>query len=233
MSTRRLPSTNGYDLFKAAVTFILLFIVLIAVAINGGSTQAAEPETEPEATAVPVVDTPPAIENAEVVAGCITASGTGAPESQVQVQSDSNILGSVDVSTEGTWSLTMCVDPGNYRLAAVTVNSAGAETNRSASMVVLVPEPTAVPTAVPDETETVESTAVPSTPTVVAGDGQDYIVQQGDWLMDLARQFYGDAGRWEDIFNATNAKAAEDPSYATIDNPNALVVDWKIWIPMP
>lgn len=229
MSTRRLPSTQGYDLFKAAVTFILLFIVLVAVAINSGSTQAAE--TEPEPTLAPVIDVSPAIGNAEVVAGCIEASGTGNPNSEVQLRSDDNILGSVDVGEGGTWSISMCVDPGNYRLVAVTVNSAGSETSRSASLVVLVPEPTAVPT--PEETEAVEPTPEAPASTVVAGDGQNYIVEQGDWLMGLAREFYGDGSRWEDIYNGTNAKAAEDPSYATIDDPNNLVPGWKIWIPLP
>jgi nucleoid-associated protein YgaU len=90
---------------------------------------------------------------------------------------------------------------------------------------VLVP---AVPTPV-------EAEAILPTPDVTedSGDGQDYIVEFGDWLMGLAREFYGDGARWEDIFNATNAKAAEDSSYATIEDPNALVTGWKIWIPLP
>jgi hypothetical protein len=233
MSTRRLPKPQGYDLFKAAVTFILLFIVLIAVALNSGAIQAAEPEPESESTLAPVLDIAPAIGNAEIIAGCIEASGTGTPDSEVQIRSDDNILGSVDVTDDGIWSITMCVDSGNYRLMAVSINSAGAETSRSASLVVLVPEPTPVPT--PASAEAEESAPTTETPpaTEIAGDGQGYIVQQGDWLMGLARQFYGDAGRWEDIFNATNAKAAEDSSYTTLDNPNALVPGWKIWIPLP
>lgn len=228
MSARRVPSTQGYDLFKAAVTFILLFAVLIAVALNSRSTQAAEQEPQP--TLAPVVDLPPAIHDAEVVAGCIELSGTAMAGAEVQVRSDDNILGSAELGEDGTWSLATCVDPGNYRLIAVSVNDAGAEVNRSAGLIVLVPAPTAVPTPVPAETE-----AIAATPeaTAVSGDGQDYIVEPGDWLMGLARQFYGDGSRWEDIYNATNAKAAEDPSYATIENPNVLTPGWKIWIPLP
>ena len=123
-----------------------------------------------------------------------------------------------------------CVDPGNFQLVAVTMNEAGEEINRSARLVVLVPAPTAVPTPIPVDTEAIQPT--PSA-TEVAGDGQDYIVEQGDWLMGLAREIYGDASRAEDIFNATNGKAAEDSSYATISNPNILEVGWKIWIPLP
>jgi nucleoid-associated protein YgaU len=154
MSTQRLPTTRGYDLFKAAVTFILLFAVFVAVWLNSGSTQAAEQAPQP--TLVPVTDFPPTIEE---------------------------------------------------------------------SAVVLVPSATPVPT--PVEAEAIQPADEGS------GDGQDYIVEQGDWLMGLARRFYGDDSRSEDIYNATNAKAADDPSYATIDNPNILEPGWKIWIPFP
>ena len=228
MSTRRLLNTQSYDLFKAAVTFVLLFAVLVAVAINSGSTQAAEQESVP--TLVPVADFPPTIEDSAVVAGCIQLSGTGTTGAETQIRSDINTLGSVTVGEDGTWSLMTCVDPGNFQLVAVTINEAGEEINRSARLVVLVPAPTAVPTPIPVDTEAIQPT--PSA-TEVAGDGQDYIVEQGDWLMGLAREIYGDASRAEDIFNATNAKAAEDSSYATISNPNILEVGWKIWIPLP
>ena len=154
MSTRRIRTTHGYDLFKAAVTFILLFAVLLAVALNSGSTQAAEQQPPP--TLVPIVDFPPTIEESAV------------------------------------------------------------------------PAPTAAPTSVPVEAETVALE-----PTEQSSDGQDYIVKQGDWLMGLAREFYGAGSRWQDIFNATNTKAAKDPSYSTIDNPNILESGWKIWIPLP
>ena len=228
MSTQRLPNTQSYDLFKAAVTFVLLFAVLVAVALNSRSTQAAE--QEPPAL-VPVADFPPTIEDSAVVAGCIQLSGTGTAGAETQIRSDDNILGSLTVGEDGTWSITTCVDPGNYQLVAVSVNSGGAEINRSAGLVVLLPAPTAVPTPVPAETEAAapEATEAAAAP----GDGQDYIVKQGDWLMGLAREIYGDASRADDIFNATNAKAAQDSSYATIESPNELTPGWKIWIPLP
>lgn len=223
MSTQRLPTTRGYNLFKAAVTFILLFAVLVAVALNSGSTHAAEQAPPP--TLVPAIDIPPTIGESAVVAGCIELSGTSTAGAETQIRSDDNILGSVKVSEDGTWSLITCVNPGNYQLVAVTVNEVGAEVNRSAGLVVLVPAPTAIPA--PVEAEAIQPATEDS------GDGQDYIVKQGDWLMGLAREFYGDASRSEDIYYAANAKAAEDPSYATIDNPNILEPGWKIWIPLP
>lgn len=202
--------------------------MLLAVALNSGSTQAAEEGPPP--TLVPVVDLPPTIADSAVVGGCIELSGTGTAGADTQILSDDNILGSVTVGEDGAWSITTCVDPGNFQIAAVTVNEGGAEISRSAGLVVLVPAPTAVATPVPDDTEAVQPTPEA---TEVSGDGQAYIVEQGDWLMGMSREFYGDASRAEDIFNATNAKAAEDSSYATITNPNILEVGWKIWIPLP
>ncbi len=231
MGARRVPTTQGYDLFKAAVTFVLLFTVLIAVALNSRSTQAAEQEPQP--TLAPVVDLPPAIREAEIVAGCIEISGSGQPNSTLALDANGAELGTARANEEGAWTLKTCVEPGEYQLVAVSLSSTGAEINRSASFLVLMPAPTVEPTLVPAEVApTQESTPAPA-PTAVPGEGQDYIVQQGDWLMGLARQFYGNGSRWEDIYNATNAKAAEEPSYATIENPNTLAPGWKIWIPLP
>jgi nucleoid-associated protein YgaU len=51
--------------------------------------------------------------------------------------------------------------------------------------------------------------------------------------MSLARRYYGDSRRWIDIYEATNAKAAQDPSYHKIGNPSYLLPGWKLWIPEP
>jgi hypothetical protein len=61
--------------------------------------------------------------------------------------------------------------------------------------------------------------------------GQVYVVEPGDWLSNLAREFYNDAQGWPAIVNATNAKAATDNSFATIANPNLLRTGQKLWIP--
>ena len=143
-----------YDMFKAAVTFVLLLVVLVAVALNSGSTLAAEQDLTPATDGT--VDLPPSIGDSAVVAGCIELSGAGAASSELQIRSDETILGNVIVGEDGTWSLTTCVDPGNFRLVAVSVNAAGVELNRSAGLVVLVP---AVPSPIPTEIATVEPTA--------------------------------------------------------------------------
>ena len=62
-------------------------------------------------------------------------------------------------------------------------------------------------------------------------DGQEYVVQAEDWLSKLADKFYGDVLAYSTIVEATNAKAAEDSSFAVIDNPNVIEVGQKLWIP--
>jgi peptide/nickel transport system substrate-binding protein len=63
--------------------------------------------------------------------------------------------------------------------------------------------------------------------------GQEYVVQADDWLSNLADKFYGDVFNWPAIYLGTNAKAATDDSFATIDNPDVIEVGQKLWIPGP
>ena len=62
-------------------------------------------------------------------------------------------------------------------------------------------------------------------------DGQEYIVQPGDWLSKIAGKFYGDIFAYPSIVKATNAKAAEDDSFDVIDNPDVIEIGQKLWIP--
>ncbi len=59
----------------------------------------------------------------------------------------------------------------------------------------------------------------------------DVIVQADDWLSKLADKFYGDALAYPVIVEATQAQAAADDSYATIDNPDLIEVGWKLCVP--
>ncbi len=61
--------------------------------------------------------------------------------------------------------------------------------------------------------------------------GQEYTVQADDWLSKLAEKNYGDVLAWPVIWKATQAKATEDDSFATIPDPNIIEVGWKLWIP--
>jgi putative spermidine/putrescine transport system substrate-binding protein len=59
----------------------------------------------------------------------------------------------------------------------------------------------------------------------------DVVVQADDWLSKLADKFYGDVLAYQAIADATNAMAATDDSYATIDNPDIIEPGWKLCIP--
>ena len=59
----------------------------------------------------------------------------------------------------------------------------------------------------------------------------DATVQPGDTLSLLAARLLGSAAAYPQIVAATNAKAAEDASYATITNASLLSVGWKLCIP--
>lgn len=62
-------------------------------------------------------------------------------------------------------------------------------------------------------------------------EGQDYTIQKDDWLSKLAEKYLGDAYAYPAIAIATNAKHAEDDSYALIWNMDLIEVGDKLWIP--
>lgn len=65
-----------------------------------------------------------------------------------------------------------------------------------------------------------------------APEGQEHTVQPGEWLSQIAEQFLGDTNRYTDIVEATNAKAAEDSTFALITDPNVIEIGQKLWIPV-
>jgi glyoxylase-like metal-dependent hydrolase (beta-lactamase superfamily II) len=64
-----------------------------------------------------------------------------------------------------------------------------------------------------------------------APEGQEYIIQAGDTLSILADRFLGDTSAFQQIVEATNAKAGEDSSFAIINDPGLIEVGQKVWIP--
>jgi uncharacterized lipoprotein NlpE involved in copper resistance len=61
--------------------------------------------------------------------------------------------------------------------------------------------------------------------------GEAYTVQANDWLSKLAEQYLGNVLAYDLIVQATNAKAAEDDSFARIENPDLIEVGQQLWIP--
>ncbi len=60
-----------------------------------------------------------------------------------------------------------------------------------------------------------------------------HMVQPGDTLSDLAAQYLGDSGLYLEIVQATNEANREDSSFAFIEDPNLILVGWKLAIPSP
>jgi branched-chain amino acid transport system substrate-binding protein len=58
----------------------------------------------------------------------------------------------------------------------------------------------------------------------------DVIVQVDDWLSKLSEKFYGDVLAYPAIFDATNAKAAIDDTYAVIEDEDLIEPGWKLCI---
>ncbi len=66
------------------------------------------------------------------------------------------------------------------------------------------------------DTPTTQGTPTPSASTVV------HVVQTGDTLGQIALRYYGDANRWEPIYDANRSQ---------IPNPNALAIGTRLTIP--
>jgi nucleoid-associated protein YgaU len=49
-----------------------------------------------------------------------------------------------------------------------------------------------------------------------------YVVKSGDTLSKIAKEFYGDANRWREIFEANKDQ---------IENPNLIRPGWELSIP--
>jgi hypothetical protein len=63
-------------------------------------------------------------------------------------------------------------------------------------------------------------------------EGQVYVVKAGDWLSKIALAYIGDVTAYPAIVEATNARAAEDDSFAVIEDPDLIEVGQKLWIPV-
>jgi hypothetical protein len=69
----------------------------------------------------------------------------------------------------------------------------------------------------------------PSSP--AQDDGQEYVVQRDDWLSKISQKFYGSTSAYQVIIDATNEKAATDPRYTVIVDPDEIDVGQLLWIP--
>jgi len=61
--------------------------------------------------------------------------------------------------------------------------------------------------------------------------GESYTVQKDDSLWGVAEKYLGNGAAYPAIMDATNKKAAEDATFATITNASLIQPGWKLWIP--
>ena len=167
--------------------------------------------TVPKAIALPTLNAPAAADRTE---DGVKLSGTGEPGAMVEIWDGATKVGTAAVGADGIWSLFCKLSEGTYRLIVRTVDAAGNTLNKSAAVEVTVP-----------------SAQAPAVSDDLAASGETYIVQPCDWLIKLARRFYGDPSLYTWIFDGTNAKAELDSTFARIADPDMIFVGQKLWIP--
>jgi hypothetical protein len=161
----------------------------------------------------------------ELQAGEVELTGTGEPGSKVEIVVDGEAIGTTTVGSDGTWSLMANLpEGGDYRLSVRTVAPDGQVLAESKASTLAITTPLA--DAASEAEAMLEDSSSPS-----QADGQAYIVQADDWLSKLADKFYGDMFTYPAIVEATNAEAAQDDSFAVIDNPDLIEIGQKLWIP--
>ena len=145
--------------------------------------------------------------------GTVTLSGTAEPGTTIELVEDGAVVGTAQVQDDGNWTFAYKAATGAHQLAA---RSQAEPDVASAEVSIEVPTPAS--------TDSAEDSAA-------SGEGQGYVVQRGDCLSALAEQFYGDWKLWRLIFETTNERAAEDPTFHIIENPRLIRPGWKLWIP--
>ena len=144
-----------------------------------GRVLAVEPVTLTVAATVPTIASP--VGGADLDSGEIAFSGTGAPESEVEIVDNGAVVGTAVVSADGTWTFPFTPDAGEHEFVVRVVGSdTGSEPIRT--------------TVSPAETAPAETT------TFACGEGRPgidqgdtYIVGDCDWLGKIAQQTGVDA----------------------------------------
>lgn len=172
---------------------------------------AAQPTSTPASVADVQMEVPQITDN-----GDLTLNGSAPAGATIDVLANGSSLGAATVGDDGTWAFSSTLPPGEYTLVARALDASGTVLSESVAASVTVPD---------------LGVATPPPPAQAAPPGREHIVQQGETISKLALLYLGDLKAYTRIVAATNLKAAEDPSYTRIDNPNTVEVGDKLWIP--
>jgi predicted nuclease of predicted toxin-antitoxin system len=142
-------------------------------------------------------------------AGTVTLDGTGEPGATVEILVDGAVAGTSTVGGDGTWTFDYPAAAGEYKVAV---------------------QNEAQPDSLSDSTKIFVTAGLPVTGERAC---HVYVVEEYQWLSQLARLFYGDATLYLSIIEATNAEAAADPSFEEIIDPDFIVPGQKLCMPSP
>ncbi len=208
--TVELPEAKDYEIAVQAVDASGKTVAGSETAVVAVVTPAPTEEAAGQAAA-PTLDVP----SGSLTAGEVELTGTGEPNSQVEIVVDGQVVGKAEVDGDGKWSFkTRLPAAGDYKVGVQAVDADGKMLAESEIVLLKV------------SAESKEATPAPAEP-----GGQAYIVQADDWLSKLALKFYEDMMAYPVIVDATNAKAKEDASFTTITNPDLIEIGQKLWIP--
>jgi nucleoid-associated protein YgaU len=222
------PRARFCELYRpiGALLLALAILFLLLRSCTAPTPTVAVPTVQVQAT-VPALPTvaPPTVPPltlpklnvpsvADFTAEGVKLSGVGQPGATVEVWDGAVKVGTATVGADGAWSIVGKLAEGAHKLAVRTVDAAGKVLNEAAAVEVTAPKAQA-----------------PAAKADLAASGQEYIVKAGDWLSKLAQTYYGDATLYTLIVDGTNAKAAADPSFTKITNPDLIVPGQKLWIP--
>jgi hypothetical protein len=215
---------SGIVLAESEMVRLTVVAPAAEVTEEAASVEAGTAEAGRQVTA-PTLDPP----SGSLTAGQIEMTGAGDPGSEVEVVVDGQVVGKTTVDPDGKWTISVTLpEAGDYEIKVQVVDAGG--------NVMAVSEATVIALVAPAPTEEAAAEvtappAVPATPTPTEPGGQPYVVQGGDWLSKLALKFYGDMFAYPIIFEATNLKAEEDSSFATLFDPDLIEIGQKLWIP--
>jgi hypothetical protein len=151
-------------------------IVAQALDDQGVVAAAAAPVAITLAAPVPQIAAPALnMPTGALAPGAIPLSGTGTPNSQIEILVDGRSVGKASVGADGTWSLPATLDAGEYAISVRALDSTGATVAEAdpARVIVDAASPAAPPVAgaAPAISFPAEGAQIPSGPLTITGTG--------------------------------------------------------------